>query len=151
MKPNYNFDTKHIKWTRMKDPDVGYPCDYELAVLGADPTTGRLDLMVKWPPDTYCHLHRHVADTTLLVLEGEQHIIVMDDNGTEGIHKVRPAGTYVSSPSGEAHMERGGPEGATIFFAMQSKDGRIFETLDKDMNVLATATIENMLDTLLSD
>ena len=150
MKSNYNFDSDHIKWTHLQDPNTGYPCNYKLAVLGAEPALGRLDLIVKWPPNSYCHFHRHVADTTILVLEGEQHIIEIADDGTEGAHKVRPAGTYASSPGGEAHMEHGGPEGATVFFAMQSRDGRIFETLDKDMNILATSTIEDMVNSLLS-
>ncbi len=144
MKTEFNFDTSKIEWTHIVDPEAGYPCDYEMAVLGADPALGRLDLIVKWPPNSYCHFHRHVADTTILVVEGEQHIIDINDDGTQGAHKVRPAGTYAHSSGGEAHMEHGGPEGAIVFFALQSKDGRIFETLDKDMNILTTSTVEEM-------
>jgi hypothetical protein len=144
MTPKYNFDSDHIDWTHIQDPEAGYPCDYKLAVLGSDAETGRLDLLVKWPPNAYCHFHRHLADTTILVLEGEQHIIEVADDGTEGAHKVRPAGTYANSPGGEAHMEHGGPEGATVFFALQARDGRLFETLDREMNVLASSTVEEM-------
>lgn len=148
MTGNYNFDSEHIEWTHFVDPEAGYPCDYKMAVLGADPKTGRLDLIVKWPPNSYCHFHRHVADTTILVLEGEQHIIEIGADGSEGAHKVRPAGTYASSPGGEAHMEYGGPEGATVFFAIQSTDGRVFETLDREMNLLEVSTIEEMASQL---
>jgi hypothetical protein len=148
MTGNYNFDSDHIEWTHIQDPEAGYPCDYKMAVLGADAKIGRLDLIVKWPPNSYCHFHRHVADTTILVLEGEQHIIEIGEDGSEGEHKVRLAGTYASSPGGEAHMEHGGPEGATVFFAMQSKDGRLFETLDREMNVLESSTIEEMASNL---
>lgn len=144
MTGNYNFDSDHIAWTHRQDPDVGYPCDYEMAVLGADPAIGRLDLIVKWPPNSYCHFHRYVADTTILVPEGEQHIIEIAADSSEGEHKVRPAGTYASSPGGDAHMEHGGPNGATVFFAMQSKDGRLFETLDREMNLLGTSTVAAM-------
>ena len=56
----------------------------------------------------------------------------------------RKAGTYAHSPGGDVHMERGGPEGATVFFAMQSPDGRIFNMLDKDRNVLVSTTVEEM-------
>jgi hypothetical protein len=142
--PQYNFDADEIEWTHIEDPEAGYPCDYQLAVLDSDASTGRLDLIVKWPPNSYCHFHRHVADTTIIVLQGEQHIIEIAADGTEGEHKVRPAGTYASSRGGDAHMEHGGPEGATVFFALQSADGRLFETLDKDMNVLATSTVAEM-------
>jgi hypothetical protein len=40
-------------------------------------------------------------------------------------------------------MEQAGPDGALIFFGFQSPDGRLFETLDKAHNVLATATIQD--------
>lgn len=150
MTHRFDFDTSRIQWTRIEDPDAGYPCDYELAVLGADAATGRLDLIVKWPPNSHCHFHRHVADTTILVIEGEQHIIEINADGSEGAHKVRPAGTYAHSPGGEAHMERGGPDGAIVFFALHSPDGRLFETLDSEMNVLATSTVEEMAKTIPS-
>jgi hypothetical protein len=148
MTTDFKFDTSRIEWTRIEDPEAGYPCDYEMAVLAADPATGRLDLIVKWPPNSYCHFHRHVASTTILVVEGEQHIIEIRDDGSEGARKVRPAGTYAHSPGGEAHMEHGGPEGAIVFFALHSPDGRLFEMLDKDMNVLSSSTVEEMAQSL---
>ncbi len=151
MNPIYQFDGDKIAWTSTDDPTQGYPCKYEMAVLGADPETGRLDLIVRWPPNSYCHFHRHVADTAVLVLEGEQHIVEIHDDGTEGEHKVRPAGTYVMSPGGEAHMEYGGPEGATVFFALQAGDGPVFETLDLDMNILNAATVADMAESATLD
>lgn len=149
MKPLYNFDSNHIDWTHVVDDEVGYHCDYKTAVLGADPSTGRLDLIVKWAPNSYCHFHRHVADTTILVLEGEQHITEFAADGTEGAKKIRPAGTYASSPGGDAHMERGGPDGALIFFALQAADGKLFEMLDRDMNLLTTSSVQEMAEGLV--
>ncbi len=147
MSAQYNFDSEHIDWQHIVDESQDYPCDYELAILGADAKTGRLDLIVKWPPNSYCHFHRHVADTAILVLEGEQHVIEIHDDGSEGEHKIRPAGTYLMSPGGEAHMEHGGPEGALVFFSLFAGDGPVFETLDKDMNVLDAATVADMVET----
>ncbi len=147
MSAAYQFDGEKIDWTLIEDPTQPYPCKYEMAILGADPATGRLDLIVRWPANSYCHFHRHVADTAVLVLEGEQHIIEIHDDGSEGEHKVRPAGTYVMSPGGEAHMERGGPDGALVFFSLLAGDGPVFETLDKDMNVLDAATVAEMAET----
>ena len=63
------------------------------------------------------------------------------DDGSEGETKIRPAGTYVMSKGGEAHMEKGGPNGATVFFALHSVEGTVFETLDKDMKVLDASTV----------
>ena len=88
MSANYQFDGDQIDWTEIDDPSQDYPCKYWMSILGADPKTGRLDLIVKWPPNSYCHFHRHVADTAILVLEGEQHVTEIHDDGSEGEHKV---------------------------------------------------------------
>lgn len=140
----YQFDGDKIDWNLIDDPTQDYACKYEMAILGSDPETGRLDLIVRWPPNSYCHFHRHVADTAVMVLEGEQHIIEIHDDGSEGEHKVRPAGTYVMSPGGDAHMEYGGPDGAVVFFSLYAGKGNCFETLDRDMNVLDASTVAEM-------
>ncbi len=142
--PDFNFDTSHADWVHFDGEGFDYPIDYSIAVLRADAASGAVDLIVKWAPNSYCHYHRHVADTTILVLEGEQHVIETNDDGEE-IHKVRKAGEYAHNPGGDVHMERGGPEGAVVFFGMQASDGRVFELLDKDHNVLATSTVEEMM------
>jgi len=144
MQPEFRFDTRHIEWVHFDGgPDFDYPIDYDLAVLGADPGNGTIDLLVKWAPNAYCHFHRHCGATTVLVLEGEQHVYEVTDDG-ETIHKVRRAGAYAHNPGGDVHMERGGPEGALIFFAIQSSDGHVFDLLDKDRNILVTSTVEEM-------
>jgi hypothetical protein len=144
MKPDFRFDTSHIEWIHFDGaPEFDYPIDYDLAVLGAQPDVGRLDLLVRWAPNAYCHFHRHCAATTTLVLQGEQHIYETSDDGGS-IHKVRQAGTYARSPGGDVHMECAGPEGAVVFFAMQSPTGQVFDLLDADRNSLASSTIEEM-------
>ena len=150
MQPRFHFDTSHIDWTHLEGgPEFDYRIDYRLAVLGSQPDVGSLDLLVQFAPNSYCHFHRHAAATTTLVLQGEQHIYETTDEG-ETIHKVRPAGSYARSPGGDVHMECGGPEGALVFFAMQSPDGRIFDLLDKDRNVLSSASVEEMAQGSLS-
>jgi hypothetical protein len=37
------------------------------------------------------------------------------------------------------------PQGAVVLFSMQADDGRLFDILDKDMNVLGVVTVENLL------
>jgi hypothetical protein len=44
-------------------------------------------------------------------------------------------------------MEHGGSEGALVFFSLFAGDGPVFETLDKDMNVLDAATVADMVET----
>jgi hypothetical protein len=43
-------------------------------------------------------------------------------------------------------MEYAGPEGSVLFFSMYAPDGNLFEVLDQDNNVLAVATIENLME-----
>ncbi len=138
----FKFDMSTIEWTHFQgSPRFDYHIDYAIAVLGAQPDIGVIDLLVKWAPNAYCHYHRHLAATTTLVLGGEQNLYETTNTG-ETIHKVRKAGDYALSPGGGLHMEQAGPDGALIFFGFVSADGRLFETLDKDHNTLATATVQ---------
>lgn len=142
--PVSGFPPNSIKWVHIDgSPKFDYPIDYWMAVLGARPEKGSIDLLAKWAPNSYCHFHRHHGDTTTLVLEGEQHIV--ETTPTQTIHKIRTPGFYSHTPGGDVHMEYGGPEGAVVLFSIQAADGRLFEVLDKDQNVLAVATIESLL------
>lgn len=53
----------------------------------------------RWAPNTYCHFHKHLGNTTSLVLEGEHHTV--ETLGGESIHKVRQAGDHAQKPGGE--------------------------------------------------
>ena len=70
------FKTDAIEWQRIVgSPRFDYPIDYWVAVLGVQPEQGRIDFLSKWEPNAYCHYHRHLGPTTLLVLEGEHHVV----------------------------------------------------------------------------
>lgn len=147
--PIAGFPPNNINWIHLEgSPNFDYPIDYWLAVLGARPETGNIDFLVKWAPDSYCHFHRHFGDTTTLVLEGEHHIV--ETTATQTLHKIRRPGHYAHTPSGDVHMEYGGPAGTVVFFSMQAADGRLFDILDKDENVIGVATIESLLSGKLS-
>lgn len=138
------FDLSDVDWSHMVGgPEYDYPIEFDVAVLGAQADLGTLDLLVRFAPNSHCHFHRHVAATRTLVLQGEHHVFDVGSNG-ETVHKVKPAGTYSQSPSGDVHMERGGPNGAIVLFNLHSPTGLLFETLDADHNVLAQSTIESM-------
>lgn len=145
--PRFQFDTEHLRWIPNKGgPRFDYPIDYDIAVLGHQADLGRLDLIIRWAPDSYCHFHRHVGSTTTLVLEGEHHVIDIDDDGNETHHEVRPAGSYKTGPGGDMHMERGGPEGSLVLFSMYEPSGRMFDVLDADRNVIAVTTIDSLVE-----
>jgi hypothetical protein len=44
-------------------------------------------------------------------------------------------------------MERGGAEGALVYYQCQADDGRLFEFLDDDLNVIEEVTIDTLLET----
>ena len=139
-----NFDTSTIEWMDFDDdPQFDYPINYSIGILGACPELGTVDFLGRWAPNSYCHFHRHVGDTTSLVIEGEQHT-VETVNG-ESIHKVRRAGDYAQKPGGEAHMEYAGAEGSLVFFSMKAVDGKVFEVLANDQTVLAATLYEDFI------
>ena len=81
--------------------------------------------------------------TTTLVLQGEHHVI--ETTPKQIVHKTRLPGHYTQNPGGDVHMEHAGPQGSTVLFAIETPDGRLFEVLDKDQNVLAVSTVESFL------
>lgn len=104
-----------------------------------------IDFLSKWEPNAYCHYHRHLGPTTLLVLEGEHHVI--EKTATETVHKIRKPGFFARNPGGDVHMEFGGPQGAVVFFSVQAVEGgKLFDVMDADGKVLVTATIDDFLN-----
>ena len=137
-------NTGDIKWHHLLGtPEFDYPIDYWIAVLGGNVAEGRVEFLVKWEPDAYCHFHRHIGSSTTLVIEGEHHLV--ETTATETVHKVRQAGHFARSQGGDVHMESGGAQGTVVLFCMQSDDGRLFDVLDVNDKVLVTTTVEDML------
>ena len=48
---------------------------------------------------------------------------------------------------GKPDMERGGPDGALIFYGHHTTDGRMYELLDDDLEVVHTVTLDEMIET----
>ena len=122
-----------------------YPIDFYSALLSVRPE-GHIELLYWWEPNSYCHFHRHTANTTSLVLKGELHVIDVDPKTGKklGIN-IRSVGDFASKEPGDVHMERGGPEGALVFFSLFTADGSLAETLSQDGRVLSTSTIDPIL------
>lgn len=140
------FDTENIKWRRFTgDDEFDYPIDYSAALLNIR-EDGHVDMLYRWAPNSYCHFHRHTAETTSTILEGELHVIDVDpETGEELNTRIRKAGDFAHKASGDVHMERGGPEGALVMFNLYAPDGVLAESLDRDGTVLATSRVEDIL------
>lgn len=140
-----DFDLDAVSWMKLAGgPEFDYPIDYAYAVASADVARGKVGLIVKWEPDAYCHYHRHLGETTVTILRGEQHLY--EERPFETVHKVRQAGFTGRVPDGEQHMEYGGPEGLVILFDIDAPDGRLFELLDRNGNTLLTVTIADVVE-----
>ena len=91
------FDDRNIQWQALGDFE-----HLEVILLGVDEENNIVDLMVKFAPNEKIFLHRHLALTNTLVVDGE-HIIYEADGSA--VKDVRPVGKYTSSPAGDAHLE----------------------------------------------
>ena len=146
---NSNIDLSQYKWQEFNDVGPGgHLVHHDQTILGYDMERGTIDFLVRWGKDGgHCILHRHVASTTCIVLEGEQHFYDYDENGNRANEpRIRRAGEHGLSkgPDKMAHMECGGPEGCVAFFSMHggSADAIMYETYDENMNVLVEVTID---------
>ena len=145
-----DFDLNTVQWMKLGGgPEFDYPIDYAYAVPSADVAAGRIEFLVKWAPNAYCHYHRHLGETTVVVLQGEQHI--HEEGPLETVHKIRQAGFTGRLPDGEMHMEHAGKDGMTILFSIHAPDGRLFDLLDRQGNTLMTVTIEDVVERRLGE
>ena len=140
------FENDNLRWKHFTGSDrFDYPIDFYSALLSVRPE-GHIELLHWWEPNSYCHFHRHTANTTSLVLKGELHVIDVDlKTGKELGIKIRTVGDFASKEPGDVHMERGGPEGALVFFSLFTEDGSLAETLSLDGRVLTTLSIDPIL------
>ena len=142
---HHGFDPTRHKWREVTgDPVLGCTLRSDYTILGYDLAAGTLDMVVRWAGDGgHCPIHRHVATTTVLVLEGEQHLWDLLPDGRRGPERIRRAGDYALTV-GEAHphLERGGSEGGLVFFGNHSPDGLLYDVLDENLQVVAAVTME---------
>jgi hypothetical protein len=140
-----SFDPDKCRWREVTgEPGLSYFVRHDYTILGHDLEAGTLDMVVRWAGDGgHCPLHRHTATTTVLVLEGEQHLWDILPDGSRGKHRVRKARDYaLTAAEALPHLERGGPEGGLAFFGNHSPDGKLYEILDEDGNLVLDVTME---------
>lgn len=142
------FDTNRYQWREVTgEPELSYKVRHDYTILGHDRDAGTLDMVVRWQADGgHCPIHRHTATTTVLVLEGEQHLWDIHPDGSHGEHTVRTAGDYALTVGDRLpHLERGGDHGGVVFFGCHTNDGVLYEILDEDMKVALDVSIESLV------
>ena len=137
-------DNETLGW-QVYGPDnrFSYPIGYSGALLGYD-GQGHIDLVYCWEPGKYCHFHKHLCEVRSTVLQGSLEVVTFE-NGEEVSTVIRQTGSYSQMPEGDVHMERGGPEGATVLFNLYAPHGQLTKMLDEAGNTLKTLTIESVL------
>ncbi|HEV8712015.1 MAG TPA: regulator [Candidatus Binatia bacterium] len=134
---SYAFDDRNIRWY-----DFGDFKHFVFAMLDVDEKKKLVDLILKFEPNQQIFLHRHLALTNTLVVQGEHRIY----EPTGALKEIRPVGSYTSSPPGEPHREGGGAEGAVVFYSIRGEQDTLFEVLDDDLNVVGTLVLQNFVD-----
>jgi len=139
-----SFDPNRCRWREvLGEPGSAYKIRHDYTILGYDLDAGTLDMVVRWAGDGgHCPVHRHTATTTVLVLEGEQHLWDLHPDGSRGAHRIRKVRDYALTVADALpHLERGGSEGGLAFFGNHSDDGRLYEILDEDGKLIADITM----------
>ena len=144
-----DFNLDRYKWREvLGEPGDSYKIRHDYTILGYDLAAGTLDMLVRWKDDGgHCPIHRHTSTTTVLVIEGEQHLWDLQPDGTRAAEpRVRRVGDYALTMGEELpHLETGGPDGGVVFFGNHSKTGLLYEIYDDDMNVAVDVTMELLI------
>jgi hypothetical protein len=130
----HEFDDRYIRWYKLGDFE-----NFVFAMLDVDESRQIVDFILKFPPNKQIFLHRHLALTNTLVVQGEHRLY--EPNGA--LKEVRPVGSYTSTPPGEPHREGAGDGGGVVFYSVRGKDGALFEVLDDELKVIGTLTLED--------
>lgn len=141
------FDPARYRWREVTDPGSPYRIRHDYTILGHDVAAGTLDMLVRWTADGgHCPIHRHVGTTTILVLDGEQHLWDLGPGGKRLGHRVRRAGDYALTLAEAApHLESGGATGGLVFFGNHASDGVLYEFYDPELNLVGKVTIAELV------
>jgi hypothetical protein len=115
-----------------------------LAMYDIDSKRKVVDFILKFAPNEQIFLHRHLALTNTLVIQGEHR--VYEPNGR--LKEIRKVGSYTSSNPGEPHREGGGVEGAVVFYSVRTESDELFDVLDDSGKVTGKLTMQDFADWL---
>jgi hypothetical protein len=132
---SYRFDDRNLRWYTL-----GAFENFVFAMYNVDVPGKIVDFVLKFPANKQILLHRHLALTNTLVIQGEH--LLYEPNGK--LKEVRTVGSYTSTPPGEPHREGAGDGGGVVFYSVRGKDGVLFEVLD-DLKVVGTLSLDDFV------
>lgn len=126
----HRFDDRNIAWRTIEGID-----HLSYYVCHIDEKNRTVDLMFKFAANQKIALHRHKADYSTLVVQGE--LRIYRQNGE--LKEVRPVGSYVvTKANDEPHTEGGGDCDVIAHFSNRNIKDFVYEILDENLNTIAT-------------
>jgi hypothetical protein len=133
----FALDDRNIRWQKFGDFE-----HFVFAMFDIDKQNKVIDLILKFDPKQRIFLHRHLALTNTLVIQGEHRLYEPDG----ALKEVRPVGTYTSSAPGDPHREGAGDEVCVVFYSVRGGDDVLFEVLDDSLKVVGTLSRQDFID-----
>src|SRR5712692_3342765 len=112
----FALDDRNIRWQKFGDFE-----HFVFAMFDVDKQNKVIDFILKFDPNQRIFLHRHLALTITLVIQGEHRLY--EPNGA--LKEVRTVGSYTSSAPGDPHREGAGEEGSVVFYSMRGEEGTL--------------------------
>ena len=124
------FDESNVVWNTLEGIDHLW-----YHVLRADPEEKVVDLLLKFAANERVVLHKHHADYSTFIIQGELRLY----NDAGELTEIRPTASFVEKPGGGApHTEGGGDQDCIGWFSNRGTDGVIYEVLGPNHETLAT-------------
>ncbi|MEM8572211.1 MAG: regulator [Pseudomonadota bacterium] len=130
------FDESNINWATAEGFDhVWYH------VLNVDRDLNVVDILFKFGANAKILLHKHHADYSTFIIQGELRIYDADGVLTE----IRPTASYVQRAGGGApHTEGGGDIDCIAWFSNKVTNGMIYEFITPDGDTIATLGMDEV-------
>lgn len=128
------FNQENIKWYTLEGIDNLF-----YHILKVDLERKVVDILFKLPANKKVILHRHHADYSTFIIQGE--LRIFDKEGT--LKEIRPTGSFVKTKAGGVHEDGSGDMDCIAWFSNWGTDGMIYEILDPSMNTLATLGLKD--------
>ncbi|MEP0190068.1 MAG: DUF4437 domain-containing protein [Erythrobacter sp.] len=124
------FDQSNIKWNTLEGFDHLW-----YHVLSVDRETKVVDVLLKLAANEKVVLHKHHADYSTFIIQGELRLYNSEGELTE----IRPTASFVQKPAGgAAHTEGGGDEDCIAWFSNRATGETIYEILGPNGETLGT-------------
>lgn len=136
---SYHFDDRNLRWRKLGDFE-----HFVLAMYDLDPKRKVVDFILKFVPNERIFLHRHLALTNTLVIQGEHRLY--EPGGR--LKEIRQVGSYTSSAPGEPHHEGGGSDGAVVFYSVRAEGDELFDVLDDSGNLTGKLMMQDFAELL---